>query len=65
MCCTCKINKRHMSLIAHLKNHVKSIKTFAKSYDYIITVIRSEEKKIFFLRIECSIKFCQCIFAIS
>ena len=37
---TQQLNKRSMGHIAHMRNQFKSINTFEKSYDYIITLIR-------------------------
>ena len=45
-----------MGHIAHLRNQLKSINTFEKSYDYIITLIRRGKNSfISFLRIEWSL----------
>ena len=38
----CRFNKRPICHIANLKNHFKSINTFAQSYDYIIMLIWRE-----------------------
>ena len=52
-----KINKRPMGHITHLKNHVKSMNTFERSYDYIYYKIGSVVQEEIF-------KFRECTFAI-
>ena len=45
-------NKRSMEYITHMRK-LQSINTFARSYDYTITLIMREKNSISFLRIEC------------
>ena len=40
------VNKRPMGHITHLRNQFKSINTFAKSYNYIITLIWRTENQL-------------------